>query len=82
MSVICLLCDKMFATQSTLNRHKRETHHLGINASAYEFDKYNAKCYECASSFLFVSTLREHLDKLHNFKSETIYLNFNNMQGE
>lgn len=80
MSTMCDICDKNFSTRSVLNRHLREVHEIETPLFlAYDFDRYNNKCFTCHHSFKYVKDLREHLTREHSFPSEVEELSFRNI---
>lgn len=86
MSVCCLICEKIFSTQSTLNRHLREKHDLEKkNIVSYERNVHTFKCNECGcnSSFINNQELRLHLDDGHGIKTNLMeVLKFSSYEGK
>ncbi|CAG9772283.1 unnamed protein product [Ceutorhynchus assimilis] len=69
MPVSCLICFKVFSTQSSVNRHLKNVHKQEKNnIISYPYDHFNSKCLEenCGTSFRFISELRCHLETVHN----------------
>lgn len=82
MGVVCGICNKLYTTQSSLNRHLNLDHnHSKRNIITYDFELHNAKCLECRCSFRYTSLLREHLHNEHNMDMEIMEKDFDNEES-
>lgn len=84
MAVMCHTCEKLFSTQSTLNRHIREVHQKVTEPVSYGRDsKYNSRCMEpnCDNAFTNNKGLMGHLQNIHLMKFETESHFMDNMNG-
>lgn len=85
MPIFCNYCEKLFSTQSNLNRHTKEVHpdknqELTIT---YPHEVYLFKCLEgCQMSFRFNKDLRNHLSIKHNMEIDYEKLIFGEKDGE
>lgn len=69
MPVACKICQKIFCSQSSVNRHLKNVHSKqDKNIVSYEYSRFNSKCLEkdCNTSYRFVAELRCHLESAHN----------------
>lgn len=85
MSVICLVCDKIFTKQSNLNRHLQNVHNLEPKPVSYDNNIWNYKCLEtsCNNSFPRCESLIIHLQTVHNvIFEETEEIVFSNKSGK
>ena len=83
MAVICKFCEKIFSSQSCLNRHVRKTHKIKEKQIvSYDWNIYNSKCFDCKCSFIQTVDLRNHLINVHNIKLETEELQFDSIVGK
>ncbi|GAB6029685.1 hypothetical protein CHUAL_014162 [Chamberlinius hualienensis] len=58
----CFLCNKLFATQFTLNRHLSKQHQLQVN---YANRVLQCPIQQCSQTFSFIHNLRSHLINVH-----------------
>ncbi|KAH1021835.1 hypothetical protein HUJ04_011320 [Dendroctonus ponderosae] len=68
MVVICMVCNKTFCKQYSLNRYNRKIHHLAPKHVVYDQSEYMYKCVkkDCGSSFRWNIGLRAHTEKHNN----------------
>lgn len=59
---ICDTCNRPFSTQTNLNRHKKDFH----SAQPLPTKSPSIRCNECPASFVYRSSLIEHLQKVHS----------------
>lgn len=77
MAVACLVCYKIYSSQSALNDHLKQ-HQVNKNVLSHDFHVHKAKCLDCKCSFRFISDLRYHLEIKHSFESGMEKFEFNN----
>lgn len=84
MPVICFLCEKFFANQGNLKRHKKKVHKVIQEAISYDKSKWNFKCLQsnCNNSFQYNKGLTKHLSEEHNIPIQTEELQFENKEGK
>lgn len=81
-SIKCPICEKTYATVSTLNRHIQEVHKIEERQPIeHEFNAYFNKCLTCHKSFKYLRYLREHLVQQHDFQSEIEEYSFGNKEA-
>ncbi|XP_050314961.1 uncharacterized protein LOC126749334 [Anthonomus grandis grandis] len=73
MGVVCKYCEKLFSSQSNINKHIKNVHKLKASAVSYDKAVWNSKCMEsaCNSSFQRNEDLVIHLRTEHNMFFET-----------
>lgn len=83
MAVHCFHCEKVFSSQSNLNRHLSEKHNISNNIVPLE-KKNNFQCLNCDAiiSFKNCNDLRMHLQEEHNIITETTELQFSSHEGK
>ena len=84
MPGICLICEKLYSSQSNLNRHIQEVHRQVPEPISYGCDsKYNSRCMEpnCDNVFQNNKDLINHLHTFHLMKFETELILMDNMNG-
>lgn len=88
MSVMCFICDKMFSTQSSYNRHVREVHRENEEPVSYSTQDGKGTnlsncCLEpgCNCAFKTIKDLVKHLQNVHLINFETECLAMDNING-
>ncbi|KAJ8911929.1 hypothetical protein NQ315_016270 [Exocentrus adspersus] len=77
-NIACLVCGKVFCTQSNVNRHVREVHHQKPKPISYAKDMHRFKCMEmvdndyCDKSFNKKENLITHLNEEHSKNFEIL----------
>lgn len=83
MAVICKFCEKIFSTQSNLNKHLRNVHKQEQkNIISYDYNFSNIKCLSCHCSFRFTCDLRYHLKLVHSQVIDEENMQFANANGK
>lgn len=73
--IICILCKKLFTTQSTHNRHVRVVHNQVPKPFSYGKDsRWSNQCLDCDSSFPTNKRLINHLEEFHNIGILVLFL--------
>ncbi|KAJ8909799.1 hypothetical protein NQ315_015319 [Exocentrus adspersus] len=72
MPVLCFVCEKIFSTQSNLNKHSKKVHKSKPKIVSYDQSKRDYKCLEneCNSSFRNNIDFINHLSEDHHINIE------------
>lgn len=83
MPVLCFVCDKIFSTQSNLNKHSKRVHKRKPKIVSYDQSKWNYKCLEsgCNSSFQRCIDLINHLTEDHHINMQSETMTFSSKEG-
>lgn len=84
---MCTVCEKLFSTQSSHNRHFREVHHLEPKPITYGKEspiRWTYRCAEqqCDNAFPTNKRLMDHLEVVHQIKFPSQSLVMESMNGK
>lgn len=83
MPVNCFVCNKVFVSQSSMNRHKRNVHNKNKTENYCEYaGPTKFSCLACNSFFKFNRDLRRHLAEEHGHSTELLEMDFIKFAGK